>query len=76
MGIWTCRINRGQKWIILNKEFGSTLSDKLSHMVGEGVKAATGGCTGDVIMNPVLCRLYWNRVLVPDESMIRDVMMI
>ena len=36
MGIWTCRINKGQKWIILNKEFGSTLCDKLSHMVWEG----------------------------------------
>ena len=60
----------------MNKEFGSTLCDKLSHMVWEGGKAAMGGCTGDVVMNPILCRLYWNRVLVLDELMIRDAVMI
>ena len=76
MGIWTCRINKGQKWIILNKEFGSTLCDKLSDMVWEGGKAAMGGCTGDVVMNPILCHLYWNRVQVLDELMIQDAAMI
>ena len=33
----------------MNKEFGATLCDKLSHMVQEGGKAAVGGCTGEVI---------------------------
>ena len=33
----------------MNKEFGSTLCDKLSHMVWEGGKAAVGGCMGEVI---------------------------
>ena len=33
----------------MNKEFGSTLCDKLSHMVWEGGKAAAGGYTGEVI---------------------------
>ena len=39
---------------ILNKEFGSTLCDKLSHMVQEGGKAAMGGCTGEVIYESCL----------------------
>ena len=60
----------------MNKEFGSTLCEKLSHMVWEGGKAATGGCTGEVIMNPVLCRLYWNRVQMLDDLMIRGAVMI
>ena len=55
----------------MNKEFGSTLCDKLSHMVREGGKVAMGGCTGEVVMNPVLCCLYWNKVLMLDELMIR-----
>ena len=33
----------------MNKEFGSTLCDELSHMVWEGGKAAVGGYTGEVI---------------------------
>ena len=33
----------------MNKEFGSTLCDKPSHMVQEGGKAAAGGYTGEVI---------------------------
>ena len=33
----------------MNKEFGSTLCDKLSHMVQEGGKAAVGSYTGEVI---------------------------
>ena len=33
----------------MNKEFGSTLCGKLSHMVQEGGKAAAGGCMGEVI---------------------------
>ena len=33
----------------MNKEFGSTLCDKLSHMVWEGGKAAAGGYRGEVI---------------------------
>ena len=33
----------------MNKEFGSTLCDKLSHMVWEGEKAAAGGYTGEVV---------------------------
>ena len=60
----------------MNKEFGSTLCDKLSHMVREGGKAAMGGCTGEVITNPVLCCLYRNRVQMLDESMIRGAVMI
>ena len=36
-------------------------------MVQEGGKAAMGGCTGDVVMNPILCHLYWNKVLMLDE---------
>ena len=35
-----------------------------------------GGCTGEVVMNPILCHLYWNRVLVLDELMIQDAVMI
>ena len=42
------------KWTILNKEFGSTLCDKLSHMVWEGGKAAVGGYMGEVINEPRL----------------------
>ena len=30
-----------------------------------------GGCTGEVVMNPILCHLYWNKVLMLDELMIR-----
>ena len=44
-------------------------------MVWEGGKAATGGCTGEVIMNPVLCHLYWNRVQMVDDLMIRGAVM-
>ena len=65
------KFNKSRKQIILNKEFGSTLCDKLSHMVWEGGKAGMGGYTGEVVMNPVLCHLYWNRVLMLDELMIR-----
>ena len=60
----------------MNKEFGSTLCDKPSHMVQEGGKAAMGGCTGEVVTNPILCRLYWNKVLMLDELMIRGAAMI
>ena len=35
-----------------------------------------GGCTGEVVMNPILCHLYWNKVLVLDELMIQDAAMI
>ena len=35
-----------------------------------------GGCTGEVVMNPVLCRLYWNKVLMLDELMIRGAVMV
>ena len=56
---------------ILTKEFGSTLCDKLPHMVREGGKAAMGCCTGDIVMIPVLCHLYWNKVLILDELMIQ-----
>ena len=45
-------------------------------MVWEGGKAAMGGCTGEVVMNPILCHLYWNKVLVLDELMIPDAAMI
>ena len=45
-------------------------------MVQEGGKVATGGCTGEVIMNPILCCLYWNRVQMLDELMIRGAVMI
>ena len=38
----------------MNKEFGSTLCDKLSHMVRERGKAAVGGCTGKVIYESCL----------------------
>ena len=41
--------NKSRNGQFLNKEFGSTLCDKLSHMVWEGGKAAMGGCTGEVI---------------------------
>ena len=47
------------------------MCDKLSHMVQEGGKVAMGGCTGEVVMNPILCCLYWNKVLMLDELMIR-----
>ena len=40
-------------------------------MVQEGGKAAMGGCTGGVVMNPILCCLYWNKVLMLDELLIR-----
>ena len=49
---------------------------KLSHMVWEGGKAAMGGCTGDIVMNPILCHLYWNWMQVLDELMIQDAVMI
>ena len=39
----------------MNKEFGSTLCDKLSHMVREGGKAAAGGYTGEVINESPPC---------------------
>ena len=55
----------------MNKEFGSTLCDKLLHMVWEGGKVAMGGCTGEVVTNPVLCCLYWNKVLLLDKLMIQ-----
>ena len=35
-----------------------------------------GGCTGEVITNPILCHLYWNEVLMLDELMIRGAVMI
>ena len=35
-----------------------------------------GGSTGEVIMNPILCRLYWNKVLMLDELMIRGAALI
>ena len=35
-----------------------------------------GGCTGEVVVNPILCHLYWNKVLMLDELMIQDVVMI
>ena len=38
----------------MKKEFGSTLCDKLSHMVQEGGKAAVGGYMGEVINEPCL----------------------
>ena len=37
---------------------------------------AMGGCTGEVIMNPVLGHLYWNKVLMLDELMIQGAVMI
>ena len=43
------KFNKSQNGQFLNKEFGSTLCDKLSHMVWEGEKAAVGGYTGEVI---------------------------
>ena len=45
-------------------------------MVQEGGKVAMGGCTGEVIMNPILCHLYWNKVLMLDELMIQGAAMI
>ena len=39
----------------MNKEFGSTLCDKLSHMVWGGGKAAVGGYTGEVINESHTC---------------------
>ena len=39
-------------------------------MVQEGAKVAMGGHTGEVIMNPILCFLYWNRVQMLDDLMI------
>ena len=36
---------------------------------------AMGGCTEEVVMNPIFCHLYWNRVLVLDELMIQDSVM-
>ena len=50
--------------------------NKLSHRVWEGGKVATGGCTGEVITNPILCCLYWNRVQMLDDLMIRGAVMI
>ena len=44
-------------------------------MVQEGGKAATGGCTGEVVTNPVFCRLYWNRVQMLDDLMLRGAVM-
>ena len=38
----------------MNKEFGSTLCDKLSHMVQEGGKAAAGGYRGKSFKEPHL----------------------
>ena len=35
-----------------------------------------GGCTGEVVTNPVLCCLYWNKVLMLDELMIQGAVMI
>ena len=35
-----------------------------------------GGCTGEVVMNPILCHLYWNGVLMLDELVIRGAAMI
>ena len=45
-------------------------------MVQEGGKVAMGGCTGEVITNPILCHLYWNKVLMLDELMIWGAVMI
>ena len=45
-------------------------------MVWEGGKAAMGGCTGEVIMNPLLCCLYWNRVQMLDDLMIQGAVVI
>ena len=57
------KFNKKPKWTILNKEFGSTLCDKLSHMVREGGKAAVGGYMGEVInesrLVPPVLELVW-----------------
>ena len=45
-------------------------------MVQEGEKVAMGGCTGEVVTNPILCHLYWNGVLMLDEMMIQGSAMI
>ena len=45
-------------------------------MVQEGGKVAMGGCAGEVVMNPILCHLYWNKVLMLDELTIQDAAMI
>ena len=53
----------------MNKEFGSTLCDKLSHMVREGGKAAVGGYTGEVINESHLVPPVLELVRMPDDLM-------
>ena len=52
------------------------MCDKLSHMVSGGREGSYGWLHREVVTNPVLCCLYWNRVLVLDELMIQDAAMI
>ena len=59
----------------MNKEFGSTLCDKLSHMVQEGGKVTTGGCTGEVIYKSHLVLLVLELVWMLDDLMIRGAVM-
>ena len=60
----------------MNKEFGSALCDKLSHMVWEGGKAAVGGCTGEVINKSHLVLPVQNWVQMPDDLMKQGAVMI
>ena len=60
----------------MNKEFGSTLCDKLSHMVREGGKAAVGGYTGEVINESHLVPPVLELVRMPDDLMKRGAVMI
>ena len=60
----------------MNKEFGSTLCDKLSHMVREGGKAAAGGYTGEVINESHLVLPVLELVWMPDDLMKRGAVMI
>ena len=53
----------------MNKEFGSTLCDKLSHMVQEGGKAAAGGYTGEVINESHLVLPILELVQMPNDLM-------
>ena len=60
----------------MNKEFGSTLCDKLSRMVWEGGKAAVGGYTGEVINESCLVLPVLELVQMPDDLMKRGAVMI
>ena len=59
----------------MNKEFGSTLCDKLSHMVWEGGRWLRVVAQGKSFTNPALCHLYWNWVQMPDDLMTQGAVM-